>query len=101
LQKDSLKKTGLLSFDDNTAIVSLKKELLKVMSNSDDLTIQVNSQLSSCNEREEAEKAEITALETKRKDLDTLVQEEERKKRLEVEPKILYYTNLIEQTKVQ
>ncbi len=76
-QKEQLKKSGTQSFEDNASISNLKKDLLKIQ-----------SEVTLCNEREEAERSDIIALEKGKKELEEKVEAERKRKIEELQPVI-------------
>jgi uncharacterized protein (DUF3084 family) len=76
-QKEQLRKSGTQSFEDNTTISNLKKDLLKAQ-----------SEVTLCSEREENERLELSNLEKQRKELEDVVDQERRRKIEELEPVI-------------
>ena len=89
-QKEQLRKSGTQSFEDNTTISNLKKDLLKAQ-----------SEVTLCSEREENERLELSNLEKQRKELEDLVEQERRRKIEELEPIIQSLRTVTNEFKVR
>ncbi len=88
-QKEKLKRSGTLSFEDTTSINSLKKELVKIQ-----------EEVNSCNEREYNERLESQNLEAKKKELEDYLEADRKRKIEELEPKIAHLKQVVNDMKV-
>ncbi len=89
-QKEKLKRSGTLSFEDTTSINSLKKELVKIQ-----------EEVNSCNEREYNERLESQNLEAKKKELEDYLEGDRKRKIEELEPKIAHLKQVVNDMKVR